>query len=356
MPQTSIDTLIIGQGLAGSLLAWTLIQRGQRVVVWDDRHHGCASRVAAGLINPLAGMRFTRPAEVDVWLASGQRLYRTLERTLNRRLLFELPMVRLLRSPQQRRFYDRQAANPANADLLGEAFAAGGSGLMLGDAHGGFHQRRTGYIATVPLLEGLADWLTARQALRRGPVAADDIRLSPDGVRCQDISAPRVVFCEGWQLKDNPWFNWLPLEPAKGEILTLASDPAQPSCILNGGHWLVPLFNGGCKVGTTVDHHHLDSRPTATARTTLLAAYQALLPLAPPGQVVDQQAGVRPNTRDRKPLLGAHPQHPELLVFNGFGGRGSLTIPWHAERFADWLAGLGPLPAAADIQRVINAG
>ena len=355
MSQPPIDTLIIGQGLAGSLLAWTLMQRGQRVLVWDDHQRSSASRVAAGLINPLAGMRFNRPARVDEWLTSGRQLYHTLEHALDRRLLYELPMIRLFRSPQQRRFYERQAADPASAGLLGEDFPPGGSGLTLGDRHGGFHQQSTGYIATVPLLEGLRDWLAERQALRLGPVAPREITLSADGVRCQDITARRVVFCEGWRLKDNPWFNWLPLEPAKGEILTLADNRAQPRCILNGDRWLVPLADGGCKVGATVDHQHLDTQTTAAARATLLAAYQTLLPLAPAGMVIDQQAGVRPNTRDRRPLLGAHPQHPELLVFNGFGGRGSLTIPWHAGRFADWLAGRGPLPAAADIRRLVDA-
>lgn len=352
MSDTATDILIIGQGLAGSLLAWTLIRRGRRVVVWDDYQQDSASRVAAGLINPLAGMRLNRPAHVDDWLASGRRLYRELETTLGRQLLYELPMIRLFRSAEQRRFHERQASDPASTPYLGAAFDAGGSGYAIGDPHGGFHQQQTGFITTVPLLEGLRDWLQARGALRLGPVDSRAIELPPGGVRYQDIEARQLVFCEGWRLRDNPWFNWLPLQPVKGEILTLADDPVQPDRILNGAHWLVPQPGGGCKVGATVDHRHLDTEITAAARDTLLAAYRALLPQAAPGTVLDQQAGVRPNTQDRRPLLGPHPQHPELMVFNGFGGRGSLTIPWHAERFADWLDGRGELPAAADIRRL----
>jgi len=352
MQQASIDTLIIGQGLAGSLLAWSLIGRGRSVRVCDDHQQGSASRVAAGVLNPLAGMRFSRPAGVGDWLDSAHRLYRELERELDRPLFHELPMIRLLRSAEQRRFYERQAADPASTPYLGEAFGPGDSGYRLGDAHGGFHQRQTGYIDTGALLDGLGDWLRDRDALQLGPVAAQDIQLTAEGIKLGELTAARVVFCEGWRLRDNPWFDWLPLQPAKGEILTLAHDPAQPDRMLAGVRWLVPLTDGRCKLGATVEHQQLDTQATARARDALLADYQAMLPDAAPAQVLNQQAGVRPNTRDRKPLLGAHPQHPELLVFNGFGGRGSLTIPWHAERFADWLDGRGELPTETDIRRL----
>lgn len=352
MQHTHIDTLIIGQGLAGSLLAWTLIQRGQSVQVYDDHQHGSASRVAAGMINPLAGMRFSRPANVDAWLNSAESLYRILEKQFACPLLHPVPMIRLLRSAKQQRFYQRQAEDPASAPYLADGFAAGHSGYPLGDEYGGFHQCRTGYLDTNALLDGLADWLDRQGALRLGPVSAADISLTATGAQLGDTQARRVVFCEGWRLFDNPWFNWLPLTPAKGEILTLANDTAQPDRILVAGRWLLPTVDGRCKLGATVSHDPLDTKVTETARTELLANYQRLLPQAPPPQVLDQQAGVRPNTRDRQPLLGAHPQHPALVVFNGFGGRGSLTIPWHAERLADWLDGTAALPPEVDIRRI----
>ena len=54
-----VDYLIIGQGLAGSLLAWELIQRRCSVVVVDNGNEN-ASQIAAGLINPITGMRFVK--------------------------------------------------------------------------------------------------------------------------------------------------------------------------------------------------------------------------------------------------------------------------------------------------------
>ena len=52
MSPAPFDTLILGQGLAGSALAWHLIEAGERVCVIDDGHCRSSTRVAAGLINP----------------------------------------------------------------------------------------------------------------------------------------------------------------------------------------------------------------------------------------------------------------------------------------------------------------
>lgn len=51
------DYIIVGQGLAGSLIALNLLRRGKSVRVIDDGHKHAASKVAAGLINPITGRR-----------------------------------------------------------------------------------------------------------------------------------------------------------------------------------------------------------------------------------------------------------------------------------------------------------
>ena len=69
------DTIIIGQGLAGSLLGWQLIQDGQRVLVIDDGHRSAASRVAAGIINPITGQRLVKSWHVDQFLPEAEKFY-----------------------------------------------------------------------------------------------------------------------------------------------------------------------------------------------------------------------------------------------------------------------------------------
>jgi glycine/D-amino acid oxidase-like deaminating enzyme len=92
-----IDFLIIGQGLAGSLLAWELIQRGCNVVIIDNGLEN-ASQVAAGLINPITGMRFVKSADVDTLLPAAKRCYSHLADFFQQDFYIEKPMLRIFNS------------------------------------------------------------------------------------------------------------------------------------------------------------------------------------------------------------------------------------------------------------------
>lgn len=351
MPQSQFDTLILGQGLAGSALAWRLIAAGQRVCVIDDGHRSCASAVAAGLINPLAGMRFGHRPELADWLAGADHWYAELAQQFGRIFFHQLPMLRLFRSPQQQRFHAQRAADASSRDLIGAPFTSGQCPEPIVARHGGFIQRRTGYVDLPLLLASVRDWLRGRDCLVEGALAPEQIDVQSDGIRALGLHARRLVLCDGARLHANPWFSTLPLRPEKGEILDLVTDDWQPRHIINGAYWLVPLQTGGLRFGATHEHRQIDQRISAAARAQLLAGMRALRPDAAAPRVLRQQAGIRPATGDRYPLIGQHPRQPALWVFNGFGARGALTIPWYAQCLTRHLLNGVPLPAEADIRR-----
>lgn len=351
MSDRDVDTLILGQGLAGSLLAWMLIVEGQKVCVIDDAHKSSSSRVAAGLVNPLAGMRFNRRPEMDSWLQSSDRNYAVLAAQFRKRFYHPLPMLRLFRSRQQRLFHARRLSDPASRGLLGDTFAAGDCPEQLNAPDGGFIQRQTGYVDLPPLLGAVRSWLQEFHSLVERELAYEQIDLSDGQVRAAGLSAKRLIFCDGARLRLNPWFRYLPLAPDKGEILNLQIDGWRPQHIINGAHWVLPLENGELRLGATHEHHRLDNEPTQAGAKELLAGLDALLPSKPQRRIVQHQAEIRPGTGDRYPLLGHHPEHPQLWVFNGFGARGALTVPWYAECMTRHLLKGVPIPAEADIRR-----
>ena len=51
-----VDFIIVGQGIAGTLLAHDLLEKGHSVYIIDKPMIASASKVAAGLINPV-GMK-----------------------------------------------------------------------------------------------------------------------------------------------------------------------------------------------------------------------------------------------------------------------------------------------------------
>ena len=52
--------LIVGQGLAGTVLSYQLLKNGIPHKVLDDGHLSAATLAAAGLINPITGRRYVK--------------------------------------------------------------------------------------------------------------------------------------------------------------------------------------------------------------------------------------------------------------------------------------------------------
>src|SRR5690554_6339653 len=96
-----LDCLIVGKGLAGGLLAWRLLQRGLRIMVFDGEDGHSASLTAAGLIHPITGKRLVKTPDFETLYASAAALYRELEAASGMRLLYPLPLLRLFASAEE---------------------------------------------------------------------------------------------------------------------------------------------------------------------------------------------------------------------------------------------------------------
>ncbi len=355
-PSTNFDVLVVGQGLAGTLLAWKLMQHGQRVLVVDNNHRTAASRTAAGLINPVTGMRLVKTERVEECLPVARETYRTLEQLLNRKLLFEIPMLRLIRNPAEKSAWEKRFGDPAYRPFLGERLAENTCPHGLIAPEGGFIQLQTGYMDTCALMDGFHDHLQEAGAYSADEFVHRDLEITEQGVNWRGRYAERAIFCEGYRGMHNPWFGWLPFQPAKGEILSLEIAEHLPRYIINAGRWLMPRGDGSYRLGATYDRQQLDEESTPEGRRTLLAALGELFLNPPQARLADHRAGVRPNTLDKRPFIGMHPERSGIGIFNGFGSKGSLLMPWYADRFAAYLLEQRPLPEECDILRYWKDG
>ncbi len=344
-----IDFLIIGQGLAGSLLAWELIQRGCKIVIVDNGQEN-ASQVAAGLINPVTGMRFVKSADVDTLLPAAKHCYYQLADFFQQAFYIEKPMLRIFRSDGELNNADKRLTNPDYQAYLSDIQPLGKIIDNLETPFGFLEQKQTGYLLTRPLLNSLKAFFIANDSYRQADFDYQDIRLEPS-LRWQDITPKQIIFCEGYQATQNPWFCDLPFQPVKGEILTLEHQTELPDKILNYGNWLIPLNDHRIRIGASFDRENLNTLATEQGKRDLLNALSQISPDLIRLTLLDHQANVRPCTLDKQPFIGWHLKHERLAIFNGFGAKGSLQIPWHSQRFADALLNGSPLPHSCNIQR-----
>lgn len=350
----TIDFLIVGQGLAGTLLAWRLIQQGKNVLVVDPAFEQSASRTAAGLINPVTGKRLVKTAGVENYLPEAKKLYQQLSGFFGTTFFHKKEQIRLFQSEEEIKQWEKRKASPDYAPFLGERFSAGERGGAMVDTLGGFQQLQCGYLDTVLLLDKLRSFFKEHDCYLKATVATDDLKQVGQLVEWRDFKIKKVVFCEGYHLQNNSLFSWLPLQPVQGEILTLQGKEAPPKEVVQFGKWVVPLPSGQFKLGATWQWKPLDEQPNEVAVNELLTAYKKRFLVSDAPTLIEQKVGIRPGTRDKLPFLGSHPYFPNFAVFNGFGAKGSLMIPWYSDCFFRYLTVSEKLPEQVNIKRYAN--
>jgi glycine oxidase len=345
------DYLIIGHGLAGAILARTLRLRGHRVLVIDQPKANSASNVAAGLINPVAGKRFAKSWQADLFLPAAQAFYLQLEAERGERVFYPAPIVKLFSSPEEQNNWMAKSADPGWEGLvetLPPGHLPGPEGVL--QEYGGIVVRQGGHVEVRRMLEVLREDLQRQGGLLEAQFEVEQLEIEQDFVRYGSVAATHLIFCEGFKATANPYFGWLPFSLNKGEVLDVRVDNFQPQCIYNKGVYVLPLMGGeGLRVGATYDWRQVDETCTAAAKAELTHKMGQVI--RGPLEVTAHYAGIRPAVRDRRPLIGTHPDQPRLHIFNGLGSKGVMMAPYLARHFAEVLDGEKQLQKEVNISR-----
>ncbi len=342
-----VDYLIIGQGLAGSLLSWELIQQGCSIHLVDNQQEN-ASQIAAGLINPVTGKRLVKNSNIDTLLPCAKQSYQTLSQFFQEDFYIEKSMLRIVRNEKENLSYQKRCQNPNYFNYLEAKLKQAPDSINA--PLGLIQQKQTGYLLTHKLLSYLKKYFQEQQCYQACQFNYQDLQLNKR-VTWQGITAKKIIFCEGYQAIYNPFFNYLPFQLAKGEILTMTSEQRLIPEMLNYGHWFIPLDAHRFRTGASFDNNNLDTLSTSAAKDQLLEALRQTYPLLSSATLDKQQANIRPTTLDKAPFIGRHPKYKNLAIFNGFGAKGSLQIPYYSQHFVQHLLKQTPLEDQVNCQR-----
>ena len=317
--------LIIGQGLAGSILAWELIQRGCQVVVVDTGEEN-ASRVAAGIVNPITGSRFVKSPELETLLPAAQACYARLSSYFGQPFYLKKTILRVFRDKAEFMHCKSRLKQVDYAAYLGKLNVTGqiNSGFLT--PFGFVEQHQTGHLDTIPLLSHLKQFLISLNCYRQAKLDYQAIQIT-SAVHWQDIVAKQLIFCDGHHASQNPWFSWLPFRLAKGEILRLSHQAALPDAILNYGNWLLPVSPGISRLGATFNWKFTDTLPSTHSRESLLNALKPYAPSLAHSAIISHQAGIRPCTIDKFPFIGTHLAIRKLLFLTALARKAANKSP-----------------------------
>lgn len=347
-----VDYIVVGQGIAGSCMAFELMRRGLKVAVFDDSWKWAACIVAAGVINPITGKRLVKSWRSEVAHAAAKKFYANLEGILNAKFYHERRILQMCRSLEEDSLWLERINIPEYADLIGE-YNPPNSFSDLNDSFGSYFINRSAWVECPVLMKAFKSFFEGKKVLIESPFSYETLKLDGECLEYENLSARKIIFCEGWRVRENPFFKWLPMRPAKGEVLTLKSNAILPDHILHRGHWIMK-YRDFFRVGSTWDRENLNCIPTPSARAELLSAAENILPKAGEFAVIEHSCGIRPCTATTRPHIGVHPKDNRLLSFNGFGSKGFALCPYFAGHFADFLECGTPLDSEGNLARHVK--
>jgi len=209
-------TLIVGQGLAGTLLAWQLIRLGQKMMVVDREETVTSSKIAGGIVTPITGLRMVKTWRLDEFYPVATEFYRWVENETGSSLYFEKPVQRLFKNADEKILFESRMKEDGFADYVLNAGVPEKEGLLASE--GGFVMQGA-YLDVAKFLQVSKQHFEQQNRYQTGVVNSDSLKIHPNGVSWDGLDYNLVVFCEGWKGRKNPYFDWVPFKPAKGEVL-----------------------------------------------------------------------------------------------------------------------------------------
>jgi len=341
------DYIIVGVGIAGISFCEQLKTNKKTFVVFDDASQQ-SSTVAGGLYNPVVLKRFTSVWKSKEQLNIALPLYAQIEKELNVKLDYKLPVYRKFASLEEQNDWFAASDKPLLSEYISTDIIKNKNQAI--EASFGFGEvLQTGRIDVKTMVEAYKSDLLKKGLLIEESFKYDELNTKNEEVVYKDIMSKHIVFAEGFGLVKNPFFKNLPLLPAKGELLIIKAPNLKIDYVLKSGVFLIPLGRECYIVGATYEWKDLSNKTTDKAKEILLGKLKKLL--ACDFEIINQVAGVRPTVKDRRPLVGQHHRHENMFVLNGLGTRGVMIGPYVAKQLYNFVENGTPLEKEIDIKR-----
>lgn len=342
-----VDYLIVGSGIAGICFAEVALQNNKSILVFDNNSQN-SSKIAGGIYNPVILKRFS-----EVWNASEQikflnTFYPQMESRLNKQVDFKMPVLRKFFSIEEQNNWFVASDKPNLAPFLSnEIVHKKYSGIEAPFGFGEVHH--TGYVDTKELLMQYHKYLATNNCFVSDTFDYSKLTIHSNYIKYETIVAKHIIFAEGFGLHSNPFFNYLPLDGTKGELFIIKAPTLNLDCILNSSVFILPLGNDLFKVGATYNWKDKTNAISEEGEQELIERIQELLNCD--FEIIQHFAGIRPTVKDRRPLVGVHPQHNNVCILNGLGTRGVMLGPSLAKNLFEHIENDIALDKNCDIRR-----
>lgn len=338
----NVDYIIVGDGYAGCFLAHQLLLHQKSFVLFAGQKKG-ASKVSAGVVNPLVLKKFT-----TFWLAEEQIdfLHQTLseiEKYTGKNYLIEEPIHRILHDEIEQKLWLGKVETDELSPFLDPIFK---KLEVIKNPFGTGSVKKSARLNVAEFFNDFEKYLE-----KNGNLIKEDFDYNYLNDHFYgDFNFKNIVFCEGMNVRSNPFFSEIPVIPNKGHHLSVKlSEKLNHEFTLKKKHFLFPLDKEFHYYGGTYDPNEREDEIDNFKTEELITGLQEFY--SHDFEVIEVKYGFRPTVKDRRPILGNHPEHQNFYVFNGLGARGILNGCYFSRALFDHIEYEKELMPDVDIKR-----
>ena len=339
-------SLIVGLGLAGLAYAEQLRRAGLSFHIIDGGRGG-SSQIAAGIYNPTVLKRFSLSWNGDLFHSYALPFYEQLQSRLDSDFIHPAPIHRIFNKESEHNDWV-SASDQQGLKIFLDPKIYTNANVEVNATSGHGQVNHTGRVATQTLLKLFRNSLQPEE-LTTETFEYDKLETTAFGIQYKQITAKHIVFCEGYQMVNNPFFKKLPLIGLKGEILIIKAPSLKSKSILKGPIFIAPIGDDLYWAGATFERNDKTLSYTSQGRSWVEERIRKMI--SSDYEVIEHIAQIRPTVMDRRPLIGSHPDHLNVHLLNGFGARGVLGAPLLSKWLLDHIEGISELTAVVNLSR-----
>lgn len=339
--------LIVGQGIAGTLLSYRLLQAGEDFIVIDKKADTTASQIAGALINPVTGKRIVKSWLIEELSEASNKIYTELEALLQIPIISEVKIHRYFINPEDVQFYKERADLPELKPYLCPLPKDEKTPFF--NERGGISISKAYKIDSKSLILKYRAYLEKLGKIHFSNFDYKKLQIKESGVEYESIQAENIIFCEGAAAVQNPYFNYVPFNLNKGERMLISMPDLPKDIVYKKGLFIYHLEAGKYYYGSANSWKFEDDSPSEKVREDFLEKIKKMCDL--PFEILEHKGGIKPSIRDRRPVLGVHPNFTNIFIFNGMGTKGFSLAPYFSKMMLEFILEGKALNKEANIQR-----
>jgi glycine oxidase len=349
------DTIVVGGGIIGHSVAYSLLKRGQSVLVIEKGEiNRKASSAAAGMLAAQAEVTEAGPL-FDLAIKS-RNMFPSLSEELMERAGIDIELIQngMLtiayneeRVEQLKQTVRLQQTLGEEAVWLGREEVLSAETNLSDQVFGAMFAPNDGQVSAYKLATGFA---RASEVLGGRILEFTDVfEFLIEQEKIQGVKTSQGEFySEHVVVAGGAWSTYLldqigidlGMYPVKGECLSvIARQDLITRTIFSDDCYIVPKRDGRLYIGATMVPHTFDEKVSVEGVSRLLGRAIDLLPTLKNADWERAWTGIRPQTNDGLPYLGKHPEILGLYVATGHYRNGILLSPITGEIIADMIEG-----------------